>query len=180
MRRPVDAKRLREFLHALGAEAEAETHVYIAGGASAVLQGWRSSTIDMDSKIVPERDSILRAIPRLKEDLEINVELASPDRFIPELPGWQERSPLIDRDGRISFHHYDPYAQVLAKIERGHRKDLLDAREMMDTGLVEASELARLFEQIEPLLYKYPAIEPRSFRRAVEDFVRSAGKERRS
>ena len=87
---------------------------------------------------------------------------------------------MIERDGRISFHHYDPYAQVLAKIERGHRKDLLDAREMMDTGLVEASELVRLFEQIEPLLYKYPAIEPRSFRRAVEDFVRSTGKERRS
>ncbi len=180
MRRPVDAKRLREFLRALGAEAEAETRVYVAGGATAVLEGWRPSTIDVDIKIVPERDSILRAIPRLKEDLEINVELASPDHFIPELPGWQDRSPLIERDGRISFHHYDPYAQVLAKIERGHRKDLLDAGEMMDRGLVEASRLTRLFEQIEPLLHKYPAIDPRSFRRAVENFLGSAGKEKGS
>jgi hypothetical protein len=30
--------------------------VFLAGGARAVLVGWRSSTIDVDLKIIPDRD----------------------------------------------------------------------------------------------------------------------------
>ncbi len=176
MRRPVDEKRLREFLRALGRSADADARVYLAGGATAVLKGWRASTVDVDLKIVPEGDAILRAIPRLKEDFQLNVELASPDDFIPELPVWQERSPFIEREGRVSFHHYDFYAQALAKIERGHAKDLQDAREMIERGLIEAPELRRLFLVIEPRLYRYPAIDARSFRRAVESFLEEAGR----
>ena len=171
MRRPVDEKRVRDFLHALARSSELEARVYLTGGATAVLYGWRPTTIDLDLKIVPEQDSILRAIPRLKEELEINVELASPDDFIPELPGWQERSPFIEREGRVSFHHYDPYAQALAKIERGHEKDLEDAREMLGRGLIEAARLRGFYEAIESRLYRYPAIDPKSFRRALEDFL---------
>lgn len=48
---------------------------------------------------------------------------ASTEQFIPELPGWRERSPFIRREGRISFNHYDLHAQALAKIERGHERD---------------------------------------------------------
>jgi hypothetical protein len=174
MRRPVDGKRVRDFLHALAIASEREARVYLTGGATAVLYGWRPTTIDVDLKIVPDSDSILRAIPRLKEELEVNVELASPDDFIPELPGWQERSPFIEREGRVSFHHYDLYAQALAKIERGHEKDLLDAREMIERGLIEAARLTEFYEAIKPRLYRYPAIDPESFRRALEDFLADA------
>ena len=38
----------------------------------------------------------------------------------------------------------------------------------MGDGLVDRSELLRHFEQIEPLLYRFPAIDPALFRRAVE------------
>ena len=48
MRRPVDAARVREFLRALGAEAREETHLYLTGGATAVLLGWRVTTVDLD------------------------------------------------------------------------------------------------------------------------------------
>ena len=126
MRRPVDADRVRKFMEALGAEARTEARVYLVGGATAVLVGWRGSTIDIDMKLVPEDDGILRAIQRLKEELEVNVELASPDAFIPEVPGWEARSPFVAQEGRISFHHYDLYAQALAKLERSHQQDIED------------------------------------------------------
>ena len=45
---------------------------------------------------------------RLKDELDINVELASPDHFIPAVPGWRDRSLLIGQEGRIRFFHYDP------------------------------------------------------------------------
>lgn len=168
MRRLVDEERIRRFMRALGAEAESETRIYFTGGATAVLLGWRGSTVDVDVKIEPEADRLYRALPGIKERLELNVELASPDHFIPELSGWKDRSHFIAREGRISFFHYDLYAQALSKIERGHAKDLIDVEEMLARGLIERQEILRRFEEIEPNLYRFPAIDPPTFRRAVE------------
>lgn len=169
MRRLTEAGSLREFMRALGAAAREEARVYFTGGVSAVLMGWRASTIDIDLAIVPERDEVLRALPGLKDRLEINVELVWPPRFLPELPGWESRSPFIAKEGHLQFHHYDFYAQALAKIERGHAQDLRDARSMLDAKLVEAARLRELFETIVPLLYRYPAVDPPSLRRALEE-----------
>jgi len=117
------------------------------------------------------------SLPQLKEDLQVNIELASPDDFIPALPGWEERSGFISREGAIDFFHYDFYAQALAKIERGHSTDVLDVRQMIERGLVEPSRLLELFSRIEDRLYKYPAIDGKTFRRAVEEFVESRTRE---
>ena len=61
-------------MRALGEEADADARIYMTGGATAVLHGWRSSTIDIDIKIVPDADPVFRAIPVLKERLQINVD----------------------------------------------------------------------------------------------------------
>jgi hypothetical protein len=178
MRRPVDAGRVRRFMRALGEARGAggvsgeNVQIFLTGGATAVLLGFRASTIDIDLKVEPDSDQIWRELPRLKEELEINVEPASPADFIPELPGWRERSLFIAREGRLSFFHYDLYAQALAKIERGHEQDIADVGQMLTRGLIERAEALRCFEQIEPALYRYPAIDPPSFRRAVEDLLR--------
>lgn len=155
-------------MRALGEEASHESRVYFTGGVSAVLMGWRLTTIDLDMEIVPERDELLRALPALKERLEINVELVSPSHFIPPVPGWAERSPFITREGLVAFHHYDFYAQALAKIERGHEQDQSDVAAMLSQRLVEPDRLRSLYEAITPELYRYPAIDPESLRRAVE------------
>ncbi|HEY4563273.1 MAG TPA: DUF6036 family nucleotidyltransferase [Thermoanaerobaculia bacterium] len=168
MRRPVDAERIRRFMRELGGEAERDLRLYFTGGATAVLLGWRSSTVDVDIKVDPESDRIFRALPRLKETLEINVELAAPDQFIPPVPGWEERSAFIAREGRLSFYHYDFYAQALSKIQRGHAKDREDVRQMLGRGLIDREELRRRFKEIEPELYRYPAIDPAAFRKALE------------
>ena len=169
MRELADADRIRRFMRALGAQADRETRVYFTGGVTAVLLGWRATTIDADILIVPDSDRIFRSIPEAKESLRLNVELASPADFIPELPGWQERSPFIAREGRASFHHYDLYAQALAKIERGHVQDRQDVREMLTRGLVERERLQAFYDRIEPQLYRYPAINAASFRRALTE-----------
>jgi hypothetical protein len=174
MRPLADARRVERFLEALGRVARSPGRVYLTGGATAVLEGWRASTVDVDLKLVPDDDEILRAIPRLKEELGINVELAAPDQFIPELPGWRERSRFIRQIGPLSFFHYDPYSQALAKLERGHEKDQRDVGWMLRAGHIAPGELLRLFAQIEPQLYRYPAIDPPTFRRAVEDFAQQA------
>ncbi|MGQ0648089.1 MAG: DUF6036 family nucleotidyltransferase [Gemmatimonadaceae bacterium] len=168
MREVADKARIEAFLTAFAHAATTDTDVFLVGGTSAVLLGWRASTIDMDLVIRPESDALLRAIPELKERLQVNVELASPDLFIPVPPGWEQRSPAITRIGLVTFRHYDFCAQALAKIERGHARDLADVHAMLERRLVTAHELRAMFARMEPELYRFPAIDPPSFRTAVE------------
>jgi len=175
MRGLADVDRIHQFMRALGAASSADARVYFTGGATAVLHGWRDSTIDVDIRIVPEHDALFRAIPQLKEQLRLNVELASPDHFIPVKDGWEDRSPFVGREGTVSFHHFDLYAQALSKIERGHAQDVEDVREMLRRGLVERPALLAYFDEIAPRLYRYPAIDPATFRQAVADAVAGQG-----
>jgi hypothetical protein len=169
MRELADSTRIEQFMRELGRAVQVDGRVYLTGGATAVLHGWRDTTIDVDIKLIPDRDEILREIPRLKEKLNLNVELAAPSDFIPLPGGWEDRSPLIRREGKLSFHHFDPVAQALSKAERGHDQDIRDVREMIAVGLVKPAEALIQFEAIEPELFRFPAIDPASFREAVED-----------
>jgi hypothetical protein len=97
------------------------------------------------------------------------VELAAPSDFIPVPDGWEERSPFIRREGKVSFHHFDPVAQALAKAERGHDQDRHDVQQMIASALINPADAMAQFEAIEPELYRFPAIDPDSFRRSVEE-----------
>jgi hypothetical protein len=167
MRPAVDGARIRTLARELGRVARGPVRIYLTGGSTAVLEGWRESTVDIDLRFEPEADELMRALPALKERLAINIELASPPDFIPELPGWRERSPLLFTEGSVSVHHFDPYSQALSKIERGFRHDLADLDAMIERGLVDPPRLRALYEQIEPELYRYPAIDPPTFRRKI-------------
>jgi hypothetical protein len=61
MRQPVDLARLRAFMRALGRPLTHERDVYLVGGATAVLEGWRLATVDIDVAFVGEADDLLRA-----------------------------------------------------------------------------------------------------------------------
>ena len=176
MRQKVTAEQLERFMKEIGRVGKKNVRIYLVGGATAVLLGWREATIDIDLKMVPEVDEILRSLPGLKERLEINIEPASPDDFIPALPGWEDRSRFIKRAGHVEFFHYDFYAQALAKIERGLNNDVLDVQKMIEHGLVEPSRLLDLFSRIEGQLYKYPAVDGKSFRSEVEHVVNETQK----
>ena len=172
MRRPVDADRVRAFMAALGRDVRGEQIVYLVGGATAVLVGWRDSTVDIDLALPSgSDDAVLRALPGLKDELELNVELASPADFVPVPDGWEERAISVGRAGSVAFLHFDPYAQALSKLERAHDRDLADVEAMVARGLVERARLARYFDEIEPELFRYPAVDPPSFRRRVEACV---------
>lgn len=161
-------EQVERFMRALGQAVRHPARVYLTGGASAVLLGWRETTIDIDLTFVPEADEIFQAIARLKDELGINVELVAPSHFIPPLPGWETRSAFIRREGPVSYYHYDFYSQALAKIERAHAQDQSDVADMLKAGAVEPDRLLALFETITADLQRYPALNPESFRRALK------------
>src|SRR5688572_15631405 len=99
-----EAFRIDASIDRLGRSARSSLRIYLTGGATAVLHGWRTTTIDVDLK-------------------------------------------------------------------RGHGLDLEDASRIVREGLVEKDRLFQLFAAVEPQLFRYPAIDPPSFRRAVERFA---------
>ncbi|MDE0450605.1 MAG: hypothetical protein OXI90_02415 [Gammaproteobacteria bacterium] len=159
----------------LGREARGDGRIYLVGGASAVIVGWRDTTIDIDLKLDPEPPGVFEAIAHAKDALDMNLELASPDDFIPTLPAWRDRSVFVARHGAVEFLHYDFYAQALAKIERGHVQDLGDVEAMSRLKLIEPDRLMRLFGAIESDLVRYPALDPARFRHRVEKAVDAMG-----
>ena len=167
-------QKLVEFLSKLGRSARSKGSCYLTGGASALLVGWRETTLDVDLKFDPEPLGVFDAIPELKKSLQINVELASPSDFIPVAANWKSNSPFIGQYGDLSVHHFDFTAQALSKIERGHPKDLLDVQEMLRRGLTTREQLLAVLEAIRPLIRRYPAIDEEAFVRRIEGFVREA------
>ncbi len=160
-----------DFLSRLGASAKTPGVCFITGGSSAILLGWRDTTIDVGLSFDPEPDGVFEAIPALKRALSINVELASPADFIPPLTAWRERSRFVGSFGKLQVYHYDFYAQSLSKLERGHAKDLLDVTEMLRLKLVAAQELLAHAEALIPGFNRYPAIDAESFIRRVKEFL---------
>ena len=56
MRELADEERIGRFLLALGEAAVGEGTCYLTGGATAVLLGWRPTTVDVDIALDPEQD----------------------------------------------------------------------------------------------------------------------------
>ncbi len=172
MRRKATVQSLRQFMQELAAAAKSPGKVYFTGGATALLLGFRDQTIDVDLKMDPEPVGAFEAIAQLKNRLDLNIELAAPDDFIPRTDDWRERSRPIATIGGLEFFHYDFALQALAKLERGHAQDLEDADRLIRGGYTSAEELKRTFATIEPKLLRYPAVDPQEFRKKIEAFLK--------
>ena len=101
----------------------------------------------------------------------INIELASPQDFLPPVPGWRDRSLFIGKQGQISFYHYDFIAQALSKLSRGFDRDINDVQAMYEQKLFSLKELRDCFEAIAPELIRFPSLNPDVLRSRVESFI---------
>lgn len=171
MRALVDVAKIHTLMRELGRRAKGEGRIYLTGGATALLHGWRSATADVDIKLDPEPAGVFEAIAKLKNELDVNIELASPDQFIPPVPGWRERSEHITREGRVDFFHYDYVSQALSKLARGYDRDRSDVDAMLDAGLLTREQLGKGAADIDAELIRYPGLDADNFRRRVSDLV---------
>ena len=148
--------------------------VYLLGGGTAVYLGWRRSSIDVD--LLSDRPDVFKDIQGIKERLNMNVEFARPEDFVPPLNGTRDRHVFIDTTGPISFYHYDPYAQLLSKVVRGFQRDLDDARAFVSQGIVDPRRFQDLVAAIPDSAYaKYPSLSRGGVERAVETFLTRRG-----
>ena len=136
-----------------------------------MLLGFREQTLDLDIKLDPEPKGAFEAIARLKNELDLNIELASPDNFIPPGANWRQCSRHIATIGHLDFFHYDFALQALSKLERGYAQDLEDVAHLLRGGFVITDELRAKFSEIEPELIRYPAVNAQQFKTKIETFL---------
>ncbi len=177
MRESVTRERLLAFMQRLAETAPRgkRFRVFVVGGGTAVAQGWRESTIDVD--LYADDEAVFRDIQRIKETERLNVEFARPEHFVPSLAGATDRHIFIATFGGVSFFHYDPYSQVFSKIVRGFRRDLQDAHHFIDDELVDAARFRELVDAVpESAFAKYPALSREAILDAVDAFLDSIGR----
>jgi hypothetical protein len=144
--------------------------VYLVGGGTAVLEGWRESSVDAD--LYAKQDEIFRDVQDVKKRLNLNIEFVRPEDFVPPLQGSEGRHVFIKSVGRVSFYHYDPYAQLLAKVVRGFARDLTDAKSFVTSGMVDKERFRSLVRGIPESAYsRYPRLSLQAVRAAVDDFL---------
>ena len=175
-----DARQISEFLERLGLCYRFPGAVYLVGGASLLLLAAKESTFDIDLKfeVAPERHSeFIRCLRQLSAEMELAVEQASPDEFLPLPDGYEDRRRYVGRYGNLQVFHFDLYSVALAKLERGNEKDLVDVIQMVRTGLIELQALERYFQEIFPRLEDYSLrTDPHDFERKVGLFKRRLAK----
>ena len=176
MRKRVTKETLHAFMEKLAKAAQSAGKIYFTGGATALLLGFREQTLDLDVKLDPEPKGAFEAIARLKNELDLNIELASPDNFIPPGPNWRSHSRHIATIGQLEFFHYDFVLQALSKLERGYTQDLDDVANLLRHGLVTPAELRARFNEIAPDLIRYPALDPQQFKSKIDKFLDQAAK----
>lgn len=172
MREAMTRERLVALMNELARTAPRRGHhrVYFVGGGTAVYLGWRRSSIDVD--LCSDQDVVFRGIQETKERLNINIEFARPEDFVPPLEGSVERHVFIETLGTVSFYHYDPCAQLLSKVVRGFQRDMEDAMNFVSAGMVDPARFRALVAGIPDAAYaRYPSLSRKGVEGAVDDFL---------
>ena len=125
---------------------------YLVGGVVLIDLRLRETTLDVDFVADADEAEALaeleQAIRRLKDELDINVEPASPADFLPIPPSVLARSRYVDRFGPVSVYYYDIPSLVIAKAARALERDLDDVERLVHAGEVEWREVEETWREV--------------------------------
>lgn len=126
--------------------------LYLVGGSVLVDLGLRQQTLDIDYVATAEDPRALaeleRQLPKLKDQLDVNVEPADPGDFMPVPRSALERSRYIRSYGPVAVYHYHYPTLVLAKAARSAERDLADIELLLREGVVHWSAVEDAWDQV--------------------------------
>jgi len=167
MRPSVDKTAIESFLQQLGRTFRKPGRLYLVGGAALVHAGVRPGfTQDIDIQVSGANEGeLIVAIQRLIQQLQINVEFASPADFIPLPSQWEMRAQYVGRYGGVDVFYFDFYSIALSKIERGNSRDIDDVKLLVQQGIITLNELDEAYREVLAQLGqgRYPRITPMRF-----------------
>lgn len=167
MRPNVDKARIEDFLKNLGRVFRKPGRLYLVGGAALVHLGVRPGfTQDIDVEVAGNNaGDMFIAIRGLVEQMNINVEFASPRDFIPLPSQWETHARYVGRYGSIDVFYFDFYSIALSKIDRGNTRDINDVKLLLEQGIITLKELDIAYQEVLAQMGKgtYARLDPRRF-----------------
>lgn len=172
MRQRTDRERLRRFLEALGRRLRRPVRFYLVGGSVLIDLGLRGSTVDIDYVASADDPAdvadLEQTIRVLKNELDVNVEPASPADFLPMPRSVLDRSRYVGRQGRLEVFYYHLPSQVIAKAARGLEQDLADAERLITAGEVAWSDVEETWQEIRASRTGWIRYEPDEIEKRLE------------
>jgi hypothetical protein len=167
MRPGVDKGAIESFLQQLGRAFRKQARLYLVGGAALVHLGVRPGfTQEVDIQVSGANEGeLIVAIQQLIQQMQVNVEFASPMDFIPLPSQWEMGAQFAGRYGKIDVFYFDFYCIALSKIERGNNRDIADVKLLVHEGIITLSELDIAYQEVLAQLGKgrYPRVTPQRF-----------------
>ncbi len=167
MRPNVDKSAIESFLQQLGRIFRKPGRLYLVGGAALVHAGVRPGfTQDIDVQVSGANEGeLIVAIQHLIQQMQVNVEFASPVDFMPLPSQWETHAQYVGRYGGIDVFYFDFYSIALSKIERGNNRDIADVRLLVQEKIIILQELDASYQEVLAQLGKgrYPRITPQRF-----------------
>jgi len=167
MRPSVDKTAIESFLQQLGRTFRKSGRLYLVEGTALVHAGVRPGfTQDIGIRVSGANEGeLIVAIQRLIQQLQINVEFASPADFIPLPLQWEMHAQYVGRYGGVDVFYFDFYSIALSKIERGNSRDIADVKLLVQQGIITLNELDAAYREVLAQLGqgRYPRITPQRF-----------------
>lgn len=167
MRPNVDKQTIESFLQQLGRTFRKPGRLYLVCGAALVHAGVRPGfTQDINIQVGGANESeFIIGIQRLIQQMQINVEFASPQDFIPLPSQWEAHAQFVARYGQIDVFYFDFYSIALSKIERGTTRDIEDVKLLVQQQRIELNELDAAYQEVFAQLGKgrYLKVTPERF-----------------
>lgn len=177
----ITASELKRFLRQLGHCYRHSGRVYLVGGSSLIIVTAKASTLDIDLQFdVPaeHHGEFIRCLREVSRRLQVPVEQASPDQFIPLPTGYQDRHQFIGRYGLLDVFHFDFYSIALSKLHRGNEKDFADVIQMVQNQLITLPKLRNYFHEVLPQLETFSiSTKPENFARNFDVFEQRLAQE---
>jgi Nucleotidyltransferase of unknown function (DUF6036) len=148
MRQRVGRQEIEQFLIQVGRTRQSG-RLYLTGGAALVHRGIRpGQTLDIDIQITVDPANLTGQIAQLKQQLNMNIEFASPGDFIPLPAQWEARSQFIKRYDQVDAFYFDWYSIALSKMQRANRQDVVDVQLLVRQRCVDVMELDLLYQDV--------------------------------
>ena len=145
---------------------------YLVGGSVMIDLGLRSATLDIDFAADADDPAALTelepAIVALKNELDVNVEPASPSDFLPIPAGVRDRSRFVERFGQLDVYYYDLTSLIIAKVARAYEQDLSDAELLVRSGQVSWDAVTRTWALMKVSTTGWLRYEPADIERRLD------------
>jgi hypothetical protein len=152
VRERADRARIDRLLRTIGSRLRRPVQLYLIGGTIVVDRGLRADTFDVGFVVRADDpaaiDEFERLIPILKDELQTNLEPASPADFIPVPSNVLDRAEYVRNYGQFAVYHYDLPTTIISKIARAAERDLADVEALVRSGAVSWDDVESTWREI--------------------------------